>query len=54
MLADYNSKPLGGDELAHKVYWTIGLRFYPPPASRHYSLLQLDIFPVGLLYTKDG
>ena len=50
MLADFNSKPLSGDTLAHKVNWAAGTRFLPPPTSTHYAQLQLNLHPVGECY----
>ena len=50
MLADFNSHPIGGDQLANRVFWAAGTRFLPPTNSRHYLLLQLDKYPVAKTY----
>ena len=51
-LAYFNSKPLGGDLLANKVYWAVGARYLPPKNSIHHQALQLNQFPVAEQYTK--
>ena len=53
MLADFMSKPLLGDELLDKVLWAVGCRYYPPPESLHYDMLQLKTYPVGVKRIKE-
>jgi hypothetical protein len=36
MLADVNTKPFQGDALRNHTHRAHGVRFYPPPDSRHY------------------
>ena len=43
-LANLNSKPRGGKIPRDILYHAIGFRFYPPPGSEHYKVLQLDQF----------
>ncbi len=50
MLADINSKPLGGDSLHNKVLWIIGHRYFPKIGSRHYRLLELDKYSIAEVY----
>ena len=45
--ADLNSKPHGGTQLLNKTLWMIGERFYPPPNSEHFKLLQLEEYNIG-------
>lgn len=52
MLADFNSKPLKGNELANKVFWAEGVRFLPPSTSTHFKQLELHKFPVGIIHNK--
>jgi hypothetical protein len=44
MLSDCNTKPLTGETLAALFHRAIGVRFYPPKSSRHYSDMDLDAF----------
>ncbi len=50
-LADFLSKPLQGDELKNKLFWSIGVRFYPPKDSDHWKHLKFSQYPVGTLLT---
>ena len=43
-LADLKSKPHSGKSLRYLIDRAIGVRFYTPPESEHYKLLQLDQF----------
>lgn len=49
MLANFNTKPMAGDNLQQPVMWTVGHRFYPTLATNptHYKLLQLHIYPIA-------
>lgn len=42
-LADINSKPSSGNALEENISYVIGKRFYPPPDSEHYKLLDLGL-----------
>ena len=46
--ADKNSKPHGGQTLQAKHLATNGFIFHLPPDSKHYKLLQLDLFEIGI------
>lgn len=48
ILADFGTKPLGGDALKAPLHQIIGVHFYPPSSSNHYKLLQLDIYNIRL------
>ena len=47
-LADFNSKPTGGNQLQKSVLFLVGARFYPPPGSKHFVLLELDKYLIGI------
>lgn len=51
MLADFYSKPLKCNELADKICWAAGVRYFPPPKTDHYIKLQLDKYPVGIIHS---
>ena len=46
--ADLNSKPHGGAQLITKILWLVGERFYPPPTSEHFQLLELEKYNIGV------
>ena len=46
-VVDKNTKPHGGQTLQKKHLATNGYKYYPPPNSEHYRLLQLDMFDIG-------
>ena len=50
-LEDFLSKPLQGDELKNKLFWTIGVRFYPSKDSVHWKCLRLHEYPLGMKLT---
>ena len=47
-VADFNSKPTGGSLLQQSFLYIVGARFYPPPSSEHYILLQLADYNIGV------
>ena len=47
-LTDMNSKPNGGQKLQQSVLYLVGARFYPPTTSKHYTLLELDKYEIGI------
>ena len=47
MRADLNTKPHGGESLQIKSLPLFGIKFYPPPDSEHYKLLELDKYNIG-------
>ena len=47
ILANFNSKPLGGDDLKDKILLYIGFWYLPPSDSIHYCLLELNLNDVG-------
>ena len=47
-LADMNSKPNGGESLQKSFLYLMGARFYPPEGSRHYELLDLGLYNIGI------
>ena len=47
-VADFNSKPTGGISLQQSFLYIMGARFYPPPDSLHYKLLQLGAYNIGV------
>ena len=46
--ADFNSKPTGGSSLQQSFLYIMGARFYPPPSSEHYKILQLGDYNIGI------
>ena len=55
MLANFNTKPMSGDNLQQPVIWTVGLRFYPTITtdSTHYKMLQLHKYPIGEIHQNN-
>ena len=47
-VADFNSKPTGGSSLQQSFLYIVGARFYPPSTSKHYLLLELDKYNIGV------
>ena len=47
-LADFNTKPTGGNQLQKSVLYLVGARFYPPKGSEHFLLLELDKYSIGI------
>ena len=45
---DMNTKPHGGETLVGKIFAIIGYKFYPPPSSLHYTLLELHKYNIGV------
>ena len=46
--ADHNSKPHGGITLQTKALPLFGFSNYPPPDSKHYTLLELHLYNIGM------
>ena len=53
MLADMLSKPLYVDILLDKVLLDVGFIFYPPTTSENFRILQLDVYPIGTVYSSN-
>ena len=43
-----NTKPHGGETLVVEIFSMIGYKFYPPPSSLHYTLLELHKYNIGV------
>ena len=56
-VADFNTKPTGGESLQKNVLYIMGARFYPPKGTEHYKLLELHKYNIGIhrgsFYNKD-
>lgn len=47
-LADFNSKPTGGESRQQGFLYIVGARFNPPSGSKHYTLLGLGDYNIGI------
>ena len=46
--ADMNAKAHGGQALQEKHMLLVGYKFYPPKGTKHYRLLELDKYNIGI------